>query len=115
MKDREIYLGSSPAWEGRFIDEDEQPIDFTQGTRYAILTATITVDGITSTITKDTRISSDWTWSNQAQGEGTWFFTKAETTNLETGKWRARVWFYDDAATPEVALLVGEAFHYVRS
>ena len=110
MLDRTMVEGDTVSWRATWVDPDGDPVDFTQGTRYGQLRIFRT-EGV---VLKDTRVGSDWVWTNQALGEGYWTFTSDETDGWEPEDTSLESYFYDEATTPETVHWMGTARCEIR-
>jgi hypothetical protein len=91
MIDRYLRRGETTTWQVTFYG-----VDFTIGTRYAILR--LRKRGTeTPQITRDTQDSGEFTWTTQSSGIGKVKFTAAELLALASGDYIADWWVYDSS------------------
>ena len=109
MLNRTMVEGDTVSWRATWIDPDGDPIDFTQGTRYGQLRIFLE-EGV---VLKDTRNAADWTWTNQASGEGYWTFSSSETDGWAVQQIPTDSYFYDAATSPETVHWMGTATYTV--
>lgn len=109
MENRTLLQGEPASWSGSFEEADESPINMTTGTRHALLRITSIATG--SVLELDTDTLAHWTWTDEANGEGRWTLTGAQTAALDEGDHTAECIYYDENGNGR---RVGKARYYVE-
>lgn len=110
--DREIIIGTTTHIPMTFKDENKVGIDHTTGSRVTKLRLTL-VGGTAPSYTLETTDSGEFSWTDEANGDGKWLFESDDV--FTAGEYEASLIYYDPAQTPDDAHLLGEARYKLRN